>query len=69
VTDTDAQRSRWHGDALLETAFATPDTPTTSTISDTVAHYLEALDFLFIAISKRGSERDSSYRRNSKGPR
>jgi hypothetical protein len=43
-------------------AFATPDVPTTSTISDTVAHYLEALDFLFIAISKRGSERDSSYR-------
>ncbi len=42
--------------------FATPDVPTTSTISDTVAHYLEALDFLFIAISKRGSERDSSYR-------
>ena len=31
----------------------------------TFAHYVKLSDFLFIAISKRQGERDSSYRRNS----
>lgn len=67
VNDTDTQRSISHGDELLRSKFATPDVPTSATVSDSVAHYLESLDFFFIATSNKEGECDSSYRGKRKG--
>jgi len=53
VNDTDTQRSISHGDELLRSKFATPDVPTSAAVSDSVAHYLESLDFFFIATSNK----------------
>lgn len=67
MNSTDTQRHASHGEELLRKRFATPDVPSTVTISDTVAHYLESLDFFFIATSNREGECDSSYRGKREG--
>jgi predicted pyridoxine 5'-phosphate oxidase superfamily flavin-nucleotide-binding protein len=67
VNDTDTQRSISPGDELLRSKFATPDVPTSATISDSIAHDLESLDFFFIATSNKEGECDSSYRGKRKG--
>lgn len=67
MNGTDPQRHESHGEELLRERFSTPDVSATATISDSVAHYLESLDFFFIATSNRQGECNSSYRRKREG--
>lgn len=55
------------GDEVLRRKFGTTDIPVATTLSDTVAHFIESLDFFFIATSNRMGECDSSYRGKGKG--
>lgn len=50
------------GDETLRRKFNTPDIPTSTTITDSVAIFLESFDYFFIATSNRKGECDSSFR-------
>ncbi|HVB99563.1 MAG TPA: pyridoxamine 5'-phosphate oxidase family protein [Candidatus Dormibacteraeota bacterium] len=55
------------GDEMLRRRFRTPDIPVETSLSEVVVHYIESLDFFFIATSNRMGECDSSYRGKGKG--
>ena len=56
------------GDEILRQKFGTPDVPVQTTISASVARYLESFDFFFIATSNRKGECDASLRGKRDGP-
>lgn len=55
------------GDVILRRRFRTPDIPVASSLSQDIVHFIESLDFFFIATSNRAGECDSSYRRKGEG--
>lgn len=55
------------GDEILRRQFRTPDIPVASTLSQDIVHFIESLDFFFIATSNRAGECDSSYRGKGDG--
>lgn len=55
------------GDEILRRKFGTRDIPVSTHLSESVAHYIESLDFFFIATSNKLGECDSSYRGKGKG--
>lgn len=55
------------GDEILRRRFGTKDIPVVTSLAESVAHYIESLDFFFIATSNKIGECDSSYRGKGKG--
>ncbi len=59
---TDRQGAVLPGDEILRRKFGTTDVPVSTSLTESVARYIESLDFFFIATSNRAGECDSSYR-------
>ena len=62
------QQTESSGDEILRKKFGTPDIPVQTTISASIALYLETFDFFFIATSNRKGECDASFRGKRDGP-
>lgn len=67
MSTTDQGEPVLPGDKILRRRFRMPDIPVASSLSQDIVHFIESLDFFFIATSNRAGECDSSYRGKGEG--
>ncbi len=67
MNSTGTQGTAVPGDEILRRKFGTTDVPVSTSLMESVARYIESLDFFFIATSNRAGECDSSYRGKRQG--
>ncbi len=67
MNSTDTQGAALPGDEILRRKFGTTDVPVSTSLTESLTHYIESLDFFFIATCNRAGACDSSYRGKRQG--